>query len=197
MTLKSLGLVLTLAGAISGFARGDDFFFTMSGTAGTYSVLFTTTVPGAITGELVGLQDNATSLPTEVIINSVPVDPPYFNFPPVFENGPTAADDGYSSFGGFTVTDGNITGADADFQYQPQGFGGQRAFAEIEFNFGGTNYAYDSGFGAPYLQAADGFAGVSYSAAAVPEPGPSGLLVLGAMVLVAGKQFFWARRSVS
>jgi hypothetical protein len=197
MTLRLLGSTLLLVGIFSTFAHGDDFYFTMNGTASSYSYLYPDLVPGTLTGEIVGLQDNATSLPTEVIIDSVPSYPDgYWNLPQPFDNGPMAANDGFTATGGFTVTDGQITAAGADFNYQPVGFGGERAAADLEFDYGGYNQVSDSGYPEPYMIGDNGFAGVTYTLAAVPEPSRYGLLFLGAMALFAGKGFFRARYSV-
>jgi hypothetical protein len=106
MRLKSITLIFTLA--ISGIvlsgasARADDFTFS-----------FTNTIPcgycvsgGAVTGEILGLTNNATSTPTSVIITGVPSGFTYpFPLPTVFQ----LVDTGAAPT--FTESNGQITGA--------------------------------------------------------------------------------------
>jgi hypothetical protein len=91
-----LGIAFFLSAQL---AQALDFDFTFAGTTEADA-------PGTVSGEIFGLTDNTTSLPTNV---KVTVDTQGFSTP--FSFAPYAGDDGP----GFTVTAGVITSAVAGF----------------------------------------------------------------------------------
>jgi hypothetical protein len=89
-------LAILLIGAVCAPTRANaqlDFDFSFDATSGT--------VPGLVTGEIIGLEDNATSRPTSVIIDSAPAGLG-LTFPDTVPN----ID---ASGAGFTVSSGEIT----------------------------------------------------------------------------------------
>jgi hypothetical protein len=135
----------------------------------------TYTTPGAngvVTGELVGLTNNATSLPKDVIIDSARM--PFLIASPVDLNST-----GAGSTTGFTVPDGVITGGaiglnngtyQVDLNYEFNSL--------ILFPIGGGG-----GFDRASLSTNDGFDGATYTDISAPEPSTWAMLVGGLVVL--------------
>jgi hypothetical protein len=150
-----------LTSGISGanFARADDFTFTFTGTT-AYS-----TPPGTVSGELLGLTDNGTSTPAEVIL---------FADPDGIATGDLTARGWFNLAGQpdtFTVTNGVITAADFTY-FDPT------TNRELVLGAFGDNLLVN------YINGDETFAdppGVTYAQASVDEP--SSLAVLGIGVL--------------
>jgi len=91
LSLRAIGITFLFIGVFSLPVKATslNFNFSFYGSSG---------YAGTVAGQIIGLQDNATSLPYEVIITSDPANTPSITFGP----------GGLS--GGLTVTNGAITG---------------------------------------------------------------------------------------
>lgn len=171
MNLRTLGLTIVLAAAFNVSAKADlNFFFTITGDATGNEV-------GPFTGEIIGLQDNADSVPTDIIITS-----PVPSFPSLtIPYDLATSGDGWDLSGGggsFTVSGGVITGITSPYSVSTPNLGG----ATIYFNFYGYNGYANSANGS--ILNADGYpGGVTFTSAAVPEPSQYGM---GIFLAVAG-----------
>lgn len=158
--MRGLLMAALLSSAITGasVARADDFTFTFTGTA-PYS-----TPPGTVSGEVLGLSDNGTSTPTEVIL---------FSDPDGIATGNLTQRGWFNLTGqpaSFTVANGVITAA--DFTYFDS-----TTNRELILGAFGDNLLVN------YINGDETFAasGVTYAPASVDEP--SSLAVLGIGVL--------------
>jgi len=165
-----------------------------------YDFAFSINVPdGApITGEIIGLENDATSVPYDIIINSDPYNPAvgagdYSLVENGYELSPFVADT-------FTVSDGIITGTGAANGDRGTGLIEYKVSSEpnslTAYNFnafgningqGSTNYPYFKGND-------DGFSGITYfdgTISAVPEPSQW----CWAIFLIVAGATFW-RRSI-
>jgi hypothetical protein len=164
-TRLRLTLALILVGAFSAQSvHADDFSFTFTNnTPGD--------VDGTVTGDIYGLVDNANSTPTSIVMTSAPADLG------ITTPNTWIPSDSIFGTGYFTVTNGVITAS---------------SFGEISY-LGLPNYTFDAsensvGVGSNTVQETQG----SFDAAtfaAVPEPSPFGLLVVGAATLIGWKRF--------
>jgi hypothetical protein len=138
---------------------------------------------GTITGELVGLANNASSTPTDIILTSIPAN----------LNGPTAPyslkANGWnlSEFGSITVTNGVIT-SDLNYQAglagQPDEFVLDVGLNDLQPNVGVLNGVDFQGNAIANL---GGFSGVTFTAD-VPEPSTYALLIVSLLAFAALRQ---------
>jgi hypothetical protein len=176
--MRSVWIMCLLAGALGAAApaRAENFTFSFTGTS-PYS-----TPPGTVSGELLGLADNGTSTPTEVIL---------FTDPDGIATGNLTAAGWFNLTGqpdSFTVTNGEITAA--DFTYFDV-----TTNRELILGAFGDNLLLN------YINGDEtfaGVAGVTYADASVDEPSSLAVLGMGllcvAVALPLGLKFGRLRR---
>jgi PEP-CTERM motif len=178
-----LAAFLCLLFVSSAHAQLEDFDFSFVG-APTHS-----NVNGTVTGEIIGLQNNAASAPTDIIITSAPagLDLPSLRYD-LNANGWTLSGAGDT----ITVANGVITGAD----YQASLNGG--SFFDLNFSItnNGVTVAELNGLeyqGTKYVANVDGLSGVTYTL--VPEPSTWAMLLGGLTAMACWRSRL--KRSVS
>ncbi|HEX4139618.1 MAG TPA: PEP-CTERM sorting domain-containing protein [Candidatus Methylacidiphilales bacterium] len=134
---------------------------------------------GTITGEVVGLANNASSTPTDIILTSIPASLNGTTAPYSFK----ANGWNLSQFGSITVTNGSIT---SDLNYEAGLVSEQDSFyldvgLNIEQPLVGTLNGID--FDGNAIANLDGFSGVTFTPA-VPEPSTYALLVISFLTLI-------------
>jgi hypothetical protein len=174
-------LPVAFALCTAGLGRAQvDFTFSLVGTPSH------STTTGTVTGELIGLQNNATSAPTDIIITSAPsqLHLPELSYD-LAANGWTLNGTGDT----FTVTNGEITSADYQANFGAQDF--------LDLNYSveqnGIVLAQLNGLeydGEYYTSNSGGFSGATYGAVSAPEPAPGALALAALGILVAGR---WLR----
>jgi hypothetical protein len=187
MNLRALGLGVIFAATFSISANAQllnfDFKFSSdnSGLGNT---------PGTVTGEIFGLQNNTTSAPSEVIITSAPTAFATAAFTtPIVLRVSTAL----TVEGDFKVSDGSIQSGSflIDTFYQ-----GSNGTNETDSNITFNEPQNFLRVGSLTTENDLGFAGVTYTLVEAPEPSEYALLLVGGVVLFAGKRFFRAKHSV-
>ena len=162
MSMRACHVATLVAAAMfwAAQAHADNFYFSFTGTA-PY-----TTEPGTVSGEVIGLVDNATSAPTDVVLFSDP-------------DGIAAGDltqRGWFTItgdpGSFTLSDGTITAGDFTY-YDPTT---NRELVLVPF---GTDLLSDAINGDQ-----TGGSG-SFSLAPVDEPGSLAVLGMGLLCVAA------------
>jgi hypothetical protein len=160
-----MSMVVAGIAAAATSAHAGDFTFSFTGT-GPYS-----TPPGTVSGELLGLADNGTSTPTEVIL---------FTDPDGIATGNLTAAGWFNLAGqpdSFTVTNGEITAA--DFTYFDS-----TTNRELILGAFGDNLLLN------YINGDETFAdppGVTYAEASVDEPSSLAVLGMGLLCRIAGR----------
>ena len=156
-----------------------DFDFSITGDP-SYTDEGITSNAGTITGEIIGLQDNASSDPSDIIITSAPTGLGFIPTPFSLVNGYPGYF--YLDGGTFTVADGVITSAD---------FSAYSNDDRASFDFNVTNsinlalngfvsLSTLSDFGTEVeLSNGGGFQGVTYTAVQTPEPSTYAMMLLG------------------
>ncbi len=139
-------------------ARALDFYFTFDG-------LVNGGAGSTVSGEIFGLEDNATSMPTSIVVNSAPFGVLPVTFAPPFG-------------GGFTVDSGMLTDGSVNTVASPAD-----GFYQLILNHDNNTFYYETGLDHNNF-ASDGLPGVVYTPAAVPEPSGFGVAVFTAMLLV-------------
>jgi len=177
--MKSRTLVFVTAALLSalacGVARADNFTFSFSSDP-TLS-----TVSGTVTGEIFGLPHNGTGAATDITVTSYPAGLVTFG------SYPTPVDiftwtGGFTGQNSFTVTNGVITSGG----YYIDGANGDYDQLYLNASIGyanGTNFFDIGSNDSRFVWNDNGIGpnGISYSAAATPEPGS--LLLLGSGLL--------------
>jgi hypothetical protein len=164
-------LVLVLLGLsmISSKAQLLNFDFSITNTTGTTT--------GVVTGILFGLQNNASSAPTDIVITSAPaafgITTPY----DLEQNGFSVTS---PSFTELTVTNGVVT--QADYQIR-------NGNSHLDLNVIGSFNEFVLGAADTANNEGAGFASVTYTPAVVPEPNAFSLLICGVGILAIGGMF--------
>ena len=176
MPIQSLKVAIMLASLVALISpvRALDFYFTFDGlvTGGPGS--------GTVSGEIFGLQDNATSQPTSIVVTSAP-----FGVLPVTFDSPF--------IGTFTVNSGMLTDGSMNAQDDP----GDSSFYQLILSNSDNTFYYDTPFLDHYnISNNGGFAGVTYTPAAVPEPSNYGLLICTAVGLLVGGRRLLRKREI-
>jgi hypothetical protein len=166
--MRILAILLISAGmAAAAPARADNFTFSFTGKSPT------STPPGKVSGELVGLADNGTSTPTDVIL---------FTDPDGIATGDLTAKGWFNLAGqpaSFTVTNGVITAA--DFTYFDK-----TTNRELILGGFGDNLLVN------YINGDETFAGsagVTYTEASVDEPSSLAVLGMGLLCVAVALPF--------
>jgi hypothetical protein len=166
--LKSVAMVLALAicavALASASARADDFSFSFTNLYGDVS--------GTVTGEIIGLTNNATTTDATVIITSFPV-----GLGSIIGSAPINATDWTDVYeNSFTETNGQVTGADfASFDYSGLGPG-----PTLSINFGLPLYDWlNLDYNESLQVINNGLAAANIQPLVVATPEPSSLALLG------------------
>ena len=155
-----LALLLSSASLTSAEAQLLNFDFTFSGIAGMSNI-----GGGIVSGKIIGLENNATSIPSDIIITSAPAGLDITSPLPysLAAHGWNLAGD--SEGASITVSEGMITsGTDYEANLLAQG---DFFSLDVPSPNGPLNgFEYDS----KYVANTGGFGGVIYSPASTPEP---------------------------
>ena len=171
MNLRTIGKALVLTVLMSGTSQASllNFFFTTPGNVTTHPT------NGTIAGEIFGLNDTGTSVPTSIVITTDSLDSLITpNLPYTLSTG-----NGWTFTGtGFTVTGGVITAANLQVNKSNDLF---------YFNFGTVN-GQQSSVSSPTFDNRNvlGFPGVTYTLASSPVPEPSQWGAVAVLLLIAG-----------
>lgn len=129
-------------------------------------------LPGTVTGEILGLQNNtANQIPTEITITSAPAQLG-FTLPYTFP-----ASDAVGTWSGFTVENGVITAAQIDMQDPNNASYGNPFVLGIDDDLNILQNEMISGN--PSVVNYSGFSGMTFSAAPEPSSWALGLIALG------------------
>jgi hypothetical protein len=164
-------LVLILLGfsIVSSQAQLLNFDFSITNTTGA--------TDGVITGILYGLQNNASSAPTDIVITSAPT---AFGITTPFDleqNGFTVTSPNFTEL---TVTNGVVT--QADYQIR-------NGNDHLDLNVIGSYNEFELGTADTANNEGAGFTSVTYTPQVAPEPNVVSLLICGVGVFVAGWAF--------
>ena len=176
----SLGLALTL-GMLAGSANALTFDFSFSNNPAWGNIA------GTVTGEIVGLTDNATSAASAVYIDTYPTGLNQFGtYSAPFD---VLAWTGSVGENSFTVANGVITGGHFDI-YSANGINDQLYINSTCCGGAGTNFLDIGSNDSQYVwnDSGMGAGGVTFSAAAVPEPTSLALLGMGVVGVIVSRR---------
>jgi hypothetical protein len=192
MKLTVLTLLLISGAFIGSSAKAQllNFDFSFTGNLGS------STTKGTVTGEIIGLTNNGTSTPSDIILTSIPLGFS-INVPPSYSlknNGWNLSGDAEGA--SFTVTNGVITSA-TDYEASLAAHNGYLSF-DVPLVVNNVELGPLNGFqyGSPYVSNTAGFQGVTYTIISAPEPASWSLAVVGALALAVAirRRPFFLRR---
>jgi hypothetical protein len=210
MKLHVIALAVILTAVFGTSAHADNFYFSFTANSTADG-----NIPGTVTGELIGLNNNdTTATPTDIIIDTAPAGDEVGPLPlDINAFVALAGSDGEkATAGSFNVQNDMIVGADILVDATGGIDGSDEVFIFLNAAVGsgsptGPTIVYETALASSAENTAlfnsneaTGFAATTYALApdtnAVPEPSTYALLLVGAAALFAGRRFLSAKHSV-